>query len=135
MDRLRIVRIMGMSFVGLLVVLAVVLMALSGDWDPADDELARLGMIASGVVGVLGLMVALWWRSRATARPVPAAKLMNGFLISVAAAETGMLLGFVFAMGSRSMAPFWIGAAIFAVSLTVLLTALNQVEIEDPGPY
>jgi hypothetical protein len=134
MDRLRIVRIMGLSFGGLIVVLAVVLVALAGDWDNPDDDLARLGMIVSGAAGVLGLVVALWWRNRMTSRPLPPARLMNGFLISVAAAETGMLLGFVFAIGSMSTGPFWVGAAIFAISLTILVTGLSQAEVEQPGP-
>lgn len=133
MERMRIVRIMGSSFAGLIAVLAIVLVVLSGDWTEPDDDLAALGMVVTGFVGLLGLGVVLWWRNRITARPVPASKLMNGFLITAAFAETGMLLGFVLALGSQRTAPFWLGAAIFAVGLFLLTTGLSQAEIEDSG--
>jgi hypothetical protein len=134
MDRLRTLRIMGLSFFGLIAVLAVVLLVLSGEWEERDDDLARLGTIVSGVVGLLGLLVVLWWRGRATSGPVALPRLMNGFLLTVAFAEVGMLLGFVLAMGSRSMTPFWVGAGVFVLSLLVLLTALPNLDVEEPPP-
>lgn len=130
MDKTQLTRMLGISFVGLVVVLTVVLLAMSGNWENPDDELAELGIIVAAAAGLIGLGVVLWWRNRTTARPQPPGRFGNGFLITSAIAEIGMLFGFVFAIASETLTPFWVGAVLFVVSLVLLTTSLSQVEFE-----
>ena len=129
-DRVNSLRLLGMGFFGAAAALLVVLIVLSGGWEPADDGLARTGTIVAGLVGVVGLGGAVWWRNHAVAAPMKPDRLLTSWILAVAIAEVGMILGFVFAFLSRSLTPFVVGAVVFAVSLLVLTAAISQVDLE-----
>ena len=69
-------------------------------------------------------------RNHAVAAPMKPDRLLTSWILAVAIAEVGMILGFVFAFLSRSLTPFVVGAVVFAVSLLVLTAAISQVDLE-----
>lgn len=129
-DPVRILRILAIGFLVAALVLLVVLLALSGGWDDADDGFARTGIWVAGITGLVGLVVAVTWRNRVVAAPVDPNRLLTTWIMAVAFAEVGMLVGFVFAVLSRTLTPFVLGAAILGLSLVVLTTALSHVELD-----
>jgi hypothetical protein len=129
-DQVRSLRLLAFGFITAAAVMLVVLLVLSNQWDAPDDDAAGLGVWIAGVAGLIGLIVAVWQRNRLVAGPVEPARLLTSWIVAVACAEVGMLLGFVLAMLSRALTPFLVGAAILCVSLVVLTTALSQVELE-----
>lgn len=131
MDMIRVTRMLTASFVGLVLVLTVVLVTMSGNWENPDDDLAQLGLLVSGGTGLIGVIAVIWWRNRATSSPQSPARFSRGFLLTTAVAEVGMLLGFVFAMASETLTPFWLGAALFIVSILILASTLSQVDVGD----
>lgn len=139
--QLRMVRVMLAAWFGALVVLAAVMLALAASWDGdfgtnaglgPGDETARLGTILAGLAGLVGLVAAAVWRNRVTAGPVTSQRLFPSYLVATAVAESGVLIGAVFAIVSQRLAPFWLGAALFSVALVLMATALPHIEVQDP---
>lgn len=126
----RELRILGLTFFGAVVAMFGVLLALSSGWDAADDDLARIGTLLAGVVGTAGLAATVWWRNRVQAAPVAPGRLRTSWFLVVAIAEAGMLVGFVFALLSRSLVPFIVGGTIFAIGLLLVTGATGEVELE-----
>lgn len=131
-ERMRQLRIMAMAFYGVIIAMFVVLLVLSAGWDTPDDDLATVGAWVSAVGGLMGLGAAVWWRNMALARPIGLPRLFNTFLIVVAVAEVGMLLGLVLSFGAQSLLPFAPGALAFAIALTLMTSAFGQIEVADP---
>ncbi len=128
MPTMRVLRLITAALAAAAAVFAVVVLVMSAKWRTPDDDLAMLGMILAGALGLAGLVAVLVWRNRTTSSPQPPAQVLSGYLISAALAEIGMLLGFVFALLSESRNPFWLGLALYMASLVVLVTALREIE-------
>lgn len=56
--------------------------------------------------------------------------MLTSWILAAAFAEAAMVLGVVFALLGRSLTPFLVGAAIFAVAPVILTTAIGQVDLE-----
>lgn len=135
------VRVMIAAWFGALVLLAAVMMAVASSWEgdfganaglgPGDDT-ARLGTILAGLGGLAGLVAAAVWRNRMTVGPVTSQRLFSSYLVTTVIAESGVLIGTAFAIIAERLAPFWLGAALFSVSLTLMATAVPQLEVHDP---
>jgi F0F1-type ATP synthase membrane subunit c/vacuolar-type H+-ATPase subunit K len=126
---IRSMRIIGLSFIPVVVGGAIAIVALRSGWADRDDTLATVGLWVTAALGSIGLVVAARWRTAITERPLAAGGLTTSYFVTLALAESGMLAGLVFSIGARSVTPFVVGAAIFVVSLTLILTALNRVEV------
>lgn len=133
-DAVRQLRVLGLAYLGAAVTLFVVLLVLAGGWDPADDDLVRLGSWLAAVTGIAGLGAAIWWRNHVGRGPLTLRRLRSSWFVVVAVAEIGMILGLVFAMLSRSLAPFVVGAGIFAVALFIVTSAIGDVQVESDTP-
>ncbi len=129
-NAIRQLRILGLAYLGAAITLLVVLLVLAGGWDPADDDLARLGSYLAAVTGIAGVGASIWWRNKVGRSPLTLRRLRSSWFVVVAVAEIGMILGLVFAMLSRSLAPFAVGAGIFAVALLIVTTAIGDVQVE-----
>jgi F0F1-type ATP synthase membrane subunit c/vacuolar-type H+-ATPase subunit K len=129
----RNLRIVGLSFIPVVLGGTIAIVALRSGWDERADALATVGLAVTIALSLLGLVVALRWRTSTTERTVSAARLTTSYFITLALAETPLLAGFVFALVARDALPFWIGAGSFVVSLIVILTALGLVELEGDG--
>jgi hypothetical protein len=126
---LRSLRVIGLSFVPVIVGGAIAVAALRSGWTDRDEKLATIGIWVAGVLGLIGLVVAARWRAAVTERPVAPGRLTTSYFVTLAVAESGMLAGLVFSIVARSASPFALGAAIFLLSLVLVLTALSRVEI------
>jgi hypothetical protein len=132
---IRNLRIVGLSFVPVILGGAIAIIALNSGWDDREDTLATVGLWVTVGLSFLGVVVAVRWRTITTERTLPAARLTTSYFITLAIAEAPLLAGFVFTVVARDVAPFWVGAGSFAVSLIVILAALSMVELQaDDSP-
>ncbi|MDJ0959659.1 MAG: hypothetical protein QNJ88_03300 [Acidimicrobiia bacterium] len=129
----RNLRIVGFSFIPVIVGGTIAILALNSGWDDRNATLATTGLWVTVALGLFGLIVAVRWRTGATERSVSAARLTTSYFLTLALAETPLLAGFVFAVVARDATSFWIGAGAFSVSLFVILTALTLVEVQGDG--
>ena len=107
-------------------VILVGVLALIDVGEPDDPGLGDAAVLLSAALGVIGLLVALRWWSIAGEHPVTPDGLQISFMLRVAIAETGLLLGVVgFAMTGSMAAPI-IGGALFLVALLVLVLGLRR---------
>lgn len=130
---MRNLRIVGLSFIPVVLGGTIAVIALSSGWDDRDDSLATIGLAVTLALSILGLLFTLRWRNATTEGPVPAARLTTSYFLTLALAETPLLAGFVFAIVARDAASFWVGAGSFSISLILILTALGFVEIQGDG--
>lgn len=130
---LRNLRIIGLSFIPVMVGGIIAHAALKQGWQEIDGQLSRTGGWVAGALGVLGVIAAIWWRGRVTERPVTPEKATTSFFLTIAVAELSMLTGFVFTILSHGARPFYVGLAFFAVALTIMLISLNQIEVLADG--
>jgi len=130
---LRNLRIIGLSFIPVMIGGIIIVTALHQDWQEIDGRLARTGSWVAGVLGVIGIGVAIWWRGRVTERPMTPQAATTSFFITIAVAEAAMLAGFAFTIVSHGSRPFFAGLAFFAVSLAIMLISLGQIELTSDG--
>lgn len=95
--------------------------------EPESPDLADGAALATTVFGLIGLLVALLWYSRAgESRPSPA-RVQMGFIIRVSIAELGLLIGLVALFMTGSTTPAWIGFFLFLASLLMLWLGLRRI--------
>lgn len=95
--------------------------------EPAEPDLASGAILAAAIFGGIGLLVALVWTARSGDRSPDPQQLLAGFVIRVAIAELGGLMGILgLVMTGDTTAPY-VGLAFFLVSLLVLYLGLRRV--------
>ena len=72
------------------------------------------------------------WMERIAAKCSDSILSQNKEDIATAVAESGVLIGAVFAIISERLAPFWLGAALFSAALVLMATALPHVDATEP---
>ena len=94
---------------------------------PERPDLVDGAVLATGVLGGLGLIVALVWTARSGERHTDPNRLMLSYITRLAVTEVGVLLGLVglFLTGSTT-APY-VGLALFLLSLVVLAAGLRRI--------
>jgi hypothetical protein len=119
------VRLIAASFGFGTVILVVVLGAIDIG-EPDAPDLAEGAVLATTVFGVIGLLIALRWWSTAAERPRGAARLQLGFIIRVAFAEVGFLIGILGRIMTGSMTALVVGVALFLIALLLLVLAVGK---------
>ncbi len=95
--------------------------------EPERPDLADGAALAAFIFGSLGLLVALQWWSRFGDTPRTPASLQIGFVVRVALAELGLLLGILALIMTGSITPSLIGLGLFLVALLLLTLGLRRV--------
>ncbi len=95
--------------------------------EPESPDLADGAALAATVFGVLGLLVALLWYSRAGETQPSPAKVQMGFIIRIAIAELGLFIGIVALVMTGSTTPTVIGFWLFLASLLMLWLGLRRI--------
>ncbi len=108
-------------------IILVVIVASIDVGEPADPDLADGATLAAGVVGLVGLLIAALWYSGAGERQRQPAAVQNGFIVRVAIAELGLLLGIVGLFMTGSLLPAIVGLALFLPSLFLLYLGMNRM--------
>ncbi len=109
---------------------AIVVVVVFSSLDLGDAErpdLADGAALAAAILGAIGLLIALQWWSRAGEQPRTPASLQTGFIIRVAVAELGLLLGIVGLYMTGSASAALIGLGFFLISLLLLMMGANRV--------
>lgn len=123
----RTLTIIAGSFAGAGISIVLVLSALDLG-DPASPDLAEGAALAAAVFGAIGLVAALIWASRSgEGRPSPNSVTV-GFIIRVALAELGLLIGILGLFMTGSVTPSYIGLGFFLASLLALSAGLRRVD-------
>lgn len=132
---------MGAAFGSTVIVVAAVMLAIAAGWEtefetallglPDQDDVGRLGVLITGIIGLAGIGAAALWRNHVTDQPVTGARALTSFIVATAIAEAGMFVGLVFSILAEALLPFWLGAALFILSLVVMLTGLGQIDLVD----
>jgi hypothetical protein len=104
-----------------------VLSALDFD-DAGNPDLAGGATLAATAFGVVGLLVALLWWSRAGESPRTETNLMLSFVVRVAVAEVGLLMGILGLVMTGSATASYIGLGFFLVALLMLSLGLRRIE-------
>lgn len=114
----------GLAVGPLLLVIVVVLVDIG---EPESPDLAEGATLAAGVVGLIGLLIAAIWFSGAGDRPRQPAAVMNGFIIRLAIAELGLLLGILGLFMTGSVLPVVVGIGLFLPALLLLYLGMNRM--------
>jgi hypothetical protein len=122
----RTLRLLAASFAGAAAVFVVVF-ALVGFDEPQSPDMADGAALAAAVFGVVGLLVALRWWSRAGEQTRTPANVQLGFIVRIAIAELGLLIGVMAVFLTGSLTAALIGLGLFLVSLLLLVAALDRV--------
>jgi O-antigen/teichoic acid export membrane protein len=122
----RTLRILAASFAGAAVVFVAVF-ALAEFGEPPDPDLADGAVLAAAAIGAIGLLVSLQWWSRAGEQPRTPARVQMGFIIRVAIAELGLLIGIMAVFLTGSLTAIAVGMALFLISLLMLVAGLNRI--------
>ena len=109
-------------------VMLVIVVALMDLGEPESPELADGATLAVAVIGLIGLLIASLWYSRAGDRPRRPGSVQNGFIVRVAIAELGLLLGVVGLFMTGSLLPMFVGLGLFLPSLLLLYLGVNRIE-------
>jgi len=109
-------------------VMLVIVVALMDLGEPESPELADGATLAVAVIGLIGLLIASLWYSRAGDRPRRPDRVQNGFIVRVAIAELGLLLGVVGLFMTGSLLPMFVGLGLFLPSLLLLYLGVNRIE-------
>ena len=72
-------------------------------------------------------MIAALWYSHAGERPASPAQVQSGFIIRIAVAELGLLLGVMAIFLTGALLPALIGLGLFLISLLLLYLGLKQI--------
>ena len=91
-----------------------------------NPDLADGANLAAGVFGAIGLIVALFWLSRFDESQYTADRLTIGFIVRVAIAELGLLMGIVGLFMTGSTTASYIGLAFFLPSILALAAVLRR---------
>lgn len=95
--------------------------------DPVEPDLAGGATLAAAIFGAIGLVVALVWTARTGDRSPDPQRLLIGFVIRVAIAELGVLIGILgLVMTGNATAPY-LGLGFFLASLFVLYLGLRRI--------
>lgn len=125
-DVKRTLRILAASF-AVAAVVFVAVFALADFGEPQDPDLADGAVLAAAALGAIGLLVSLQWWSRAGEQPRPPARVQIGFIIRVAIAELGLLIGVMAVFLTGSLIAIAVGLTLFLVSLLLLVAGLNRI--------
>lgn len=117
--------------IGSVVLVALLALLDLGGTDNAD--LADGAALAAGVFGFVGLVIALLWWSRISERPRTPAELQIGFLVRMAVAELGLLLGILAVFMTGAVGPAMIGLGLFLLALLLLVLALARSQDSLPA--
>ncbi len=115
------------SFAGAGIV-AVLALAAVDFGDPAEPDLARGATLAATVFGAVGLLIALLWWQQSGERKPPPNQLMLGFVVRVAIAELGLLIGILGLVMTGSIAAPYVGLGFFLLSLAAMYAGLRRIE-------
>lgn len=105
----------------------VAVFALADFGEPPDPDLADGAVLAAAAIGAIGLLVSLQWWSRAGEQPRTPARVQMGFIIRVAIAELGLLIGIMAVFLTGSLTAIAVGMALFLISLLMLVAGLNRI--------
>ncbi|MDJ0923683.1 MAG: hypothetical protein QNJ77_03895 [Acidimicrobiia bacterium] len=108
-------------------IILVLVVALIDLGEPENPELADGAALAVAVVGALGLLIALLWHSQAGERPRSPRRVQIGFIVRLAIAELGLLLGVLAVFTTGAILPVLIGLALFLLALLFLYLGLSRV--------
>ena len=110
---------------------AIVVVLASVDLGEAESpDLANGGALTAAVFGAIGLLVALqWWSRSGETSPTPAS-LQTGYVIRIAIAELGLLMGILALVMTGSIVPSLIGLSFFLASLLLLALGLRRATSE-----
>ena len=119
-------RLLAASFAGAAVVFVAVF-SLADVGEPPSPDLADGAALAAAVLGVVGVLVALQWWSRAGEQTRTPANVQMGFIVRVAIAELGLLVGIMGVFLTGSLTGAMIGIVLFLLSLLLLVTGLGRI--------
>lgn len=93
-----------------------------------SPDLADAGALTAAFFGVIGLLVALQYWSRSGERTTATStNVQIGFIVRVAIAEMGLLIGILAQVMTGSKLPPLLGLALFLVSLLLLVLGLRRI--------
>jgi hypothetical protein len=108
-------------------IMIVVVMSAIDLGEAESPDLADGAALAAAIFGVVGLLVALqWWSNSGEVQRSPAS-VQIGFIIRIAIAELGLLLGILALVMTGSMTPAYIGLGLFLLSLLVMTLGLRRI--------
>ena len=95
--------------------------------EPPNPDLADGAVRAAGAFGAIGLLVTLVWVARSGERKLTPNRLLVGFVIRVAVAELGLLMGILGLLSTGSTTAVYLGLVFFLVSLALLAVGLRRI--------
>lgn len=122
----RTLRLVTITFAVAAVAIVIVLAGIDRS-EPPSPDMADGAVLAVAVVGLIGLVIAAMWYSQAAGRPAPPARVQTGFIIRIAIAELGLLLGITAIFLTGALGPAIVGLGLFLVALLLLYLGLNQI--------
>jgi hypothetical protein len=125
----RRLRLLATTFAAGALVLTLVAAVLSTR-DAAQPDLAEGAVLATGVLGAIGALLALRWWSNAGERRRSAAQIQVGFIARIAVAETGLFVGFIGVVITGALVAAIVGLALFLLALLALVLGLNRIEAQ-----
>ena len=105
----------------------VVVMSAIDLGEAESPDLADGAALAAAVFGVVGLLIALQWWSKFGEIQRSPASVQIGFIVRVAIAELGLLLGILALVMTGSSTPAYIGLGLFLLSLLVMTLGLRRI--------
>jgi peptidoglycan/LPS O-acetylase OafA/YrhL len=94
---------------------------------PERPDLVDGAVLATAVLGGIGLLVALVWTARSGERHTDPNRLMLGYITRLAITEVGVLLGIVGLLYTGSTTAPYLGLALFLLSLAALAAGLRRI--------
>lgn len=123
--RQRLMTLAGAFALGTIVIVAV--LSFVDVNEPGNPELADGSMLAAAIFGVIGLLLALRWWSTTGEIPSEPGRFQIGFIVRIAIAEVGLLIGILgYLMTGEILAPI-IGGALFLAALVVMTISLKRI--------
>jgi hypothetical protein len=108
-------------------VVAVVVLTGLDIGTPERPDLEDGAVLATAVLGGIGLLIALVWTARSGERHADPNRLMLGYVTRLAITEVGALLGILGLFLTGSTAAPYLGLALFLLSLAVLAAGLRRI--------
>jgi hypothetical protein len=97
------------------------------DVEATSPEMADGAALVAAIFGTIGLLLALRWWSTAGEIPRDPNRLQLGFIVRVAIAESGLLLGALgYIMTGSLLAPI-VGGGLFLGALGLMALGLNRI--------
>lgn len=121
-QRLRLITgVFAVGTVAVIVALSLV------SFEAESPELKDATAVTAAVFGAIGLIVALRWWTSVGERMNEPSRLQVGFIVRVAIAEVGLLMGILgFVMSGSMLAPL-IGGALFLGALAAMAMGLSRL--------